>query len=338
LAGEVQMPVYAVERQDPVAAAKAAREQETGWTEVGRYVRSIDPYPNLITVHPAILDAQDGIAPAGGPNSAPRRGSARSVLADPSVVDFDMLQSGHYGFHTLEPTVRQVNAVAAQLPTMPIVEGEVNYEGISGACWQEIQRFHFWTAMTDGVAGFTYGAAGLWAMWSLDEYCKGGETEFIDEAGGGPWQEVMHLPGSTQVGIGRRFFEQYPWWRFERRVEPDVEERGRPSAFGTGIPGVVAIYYVPSGLEPEAVHGILVAGEWRYFWPRLCMPIVIEHGAHYEAAWFDPRTGERTRIGPVTPDANGRWTPPPKPSLLDWVLVLEGPERLAELRVRAEES
>jgi len=336
LAGEVGMAVYAIGRWKPEETAAAAREQVRGWTEVGRRLRAIDPFHNLVTTHPAVLDEKDVAADSTTPVSSTQSGSSRSVLTDPSVVDFDMLQSGHYGFRTLEPCVRQINGLLAEGPDIPVVEGEVNYEGISGACWQEIQRFHFWTAMADGVAGFTYGAAGLWAMWSLDEYCKGGETENIDEAGGGPWQEVMHLPGSTQVGIGRRFFEEYPWWRFERRVEPEVEGLGRASAFGTGIPRAVAIYYVPSGLEPEAVHGILKAGDWQYFWPRLVLPITIEPEANYEATWFDPRTGERTPIGSVVADVDGRWKPPAKPSLLDWVLVLEDRERLAELRVRTE--
>lgn len=68
--------------------------------------------------------------------------------------------------------------------------------------------------------------------------------------------------------------------------------------------------YVPSGLEPEAVHGILKAGDWHYFWPRLVLPITIEPGTNYQASWFDPRTGDRTPIGPVAPEPNGRWTPP----------------------------
>jgi hypothetical protein len=330
LAGEVQMPVYSVQRAGGAPRVAAMAEQAEGWSEVGRYVRSIDSSHNLVTTHPAALGDDPDRGKALAPGKAVN-GSSRSVLADPSVVDFDMLQSGHHGFHTLEPTVRQINAILAQDAHMPVLEGEVNYEGITGTCWQEVQRFHFWTAMTDGVAGFTYGAAGLWAMWSLDEYCKGGDSDLMEDAGGGPWQEVMHLPGSTQVGIGRRLFEEYPWWQFERRVEPEVEALGRPSAFGTGIPGAVAIYYVPSGLEPEAVRGIHRAGDWKYFWWRLSLPITIEAGASYVAAWFDPRTGERTPIGPVVADADGRWTPPSKPSLLDWVLVLEDRERLATL-------
>jgi hypothetical protein len=338
LAGEVQMPMYSVGRAGGEQRIAAMAEQADGWSEVGRLVRRIDPNHNLVTTHPAALGDDPQRRAAADTQATFVNGSSRSVLTDPSVVDFDMLQSGHHGFHTMEPCVRQINALLSHGTDIPVVEGEVNYEGITGTCWQDVQRFHFWTAATDGVAGYTYGAAGLWAMWSLDEYCKGGESDLMEDAGGGPWQEVMHLPGSTQVGIGRRLFEQYPWWRFERRVEPAVEALGRPSAFGTGIPGAVAIYYVPSGLEPEAVRGIHRAGDWKYFWWRHSLPITIEPGAHYTAAWFDPRSGERTPIGPVTADPEGRWTPPSKPSLLDWVLVLENREQLARLAPSAPAS
>lgn len=330
LAGEVQMPVYSTGRAGGKVLDEAIEEQAQGWTTVAHDLRRTDPYRNLITTHPAAIrsdvETPNVDLPAGVRLLS---GSGRSVLRDDRALDFDMLQCGHYGFQLLEPMVKLVNDAIGQDPPMPVVNGEVNYEGIAGSCWQDLQRFQFWASLTDGAAGYTYGAAGLWVFWSLETFSKGGDSEFMEDAGGGPWQEVMHLPGSAQVGLGKRFLERYPWWKFEPIREPEVEALGRPSAFATGIPGAIAVYYVPSGLEPDKLHGILKAGDLKYFWWRTCLPVMVGTESRFVASWFDPRTGEETSIGPVHADERGYWTPPPKPSLLDWVLVLVDDERLA---------
>jgi hypothetical protein len=337
LAGEVEMAIYSVMRAGGQRLADAIEEQATGWTQVGHYVRSIDPYRSLITTHPAAIgnvESVTGRTGAPGAVAARRRplsGSARSVLRDNTVLDFDMLQCGHYGFQLLEPTVDLVQRAIAEEPTMPLVNGEVNYEGIAGACWQDLQRFQFWTCMTDGGAGFSYGAAGLWVFWSRTTFSKGGDSEFMEDAGGGPWEDVMHLPGSTQVGLGRRFFERFPWSQFTRIDEPRAVAMGRLSSFATGIPGTIAIYYVPSGLETEPLHGILEGGDRKYFWWRTLLPVKVDPTADLMASWFDPRTGDESFIGPVKAGPDDFWQPPAKPSLLDWVLVLVDRDRLARL-------
>jgi hypothetical protein len=333
LAGEVQMAVYSVQRGGGQPHADALAEQARGWTEMSHYVHAIDPFHSLVTTHPAAIGNVESIQGAGGGvlRGPGLSGSARSVLLDDAELDFDMLQCGHFGFQLLEPTVDLVQQAIAQQPVMPLVNGEVNYEGIAGSCWQDQQRFQFWTCMLDGGAGYSYGAAGLWVFWSRTTFSKGGDSEYMEDAGGGPWEDVMHLPGSAQVGIGKRILERFPWWRFERIYEPSAVAMGRASSFGAGIPGVVAVYYAPSGLEPESLHGILEGGDRKYFWWRTLLPIKVDPGATFEASWVDPRTGDPTPIGPVVAGEDGSWTPPAKPSLLDWVLVLVDRDRLAAL-------
>lgn len=327
LAGEVQMPVYANQRAGGDVLHDDLAAQAQGWTEMAHFVRSIDPQANLITAHPAAMGHMATVKPTELPPGVKVvSGSARTTLLDDTALDFDMLQPGHYGFQLLDPMVDVVNAALAQDPVMPVVNAEVNYEGIAGSCWEDQQRFQFWTSMTDGAAGYTYGAAGIWQFWTKEEFSKGGDSDNVENAGGGPWEEVMHLPGSTQVGIGRRFFEGFPWWRFERIQEPEAQLRGRHSSFATGIPGALNIYYLPSGLEPESSKGMLKGGEMINFWWRIVLPIALADG-DYQAYWFDPRTAEETPIGVVQP-TDGYWTPPAKPSLLDWVLVVVAPARL----------
>jgi hypothetical protein len=296
VAGEVKMPTYS-HHGIPGARQTEGAELEAGWTEVARYLREIDPYHHLVTVHPT-----------GG-------ASGRNMLPDESLIDIDMLQTSHGGHMVLGRTVEVTSAANAREPRMPVVNGEPCYEGIMGTAWQEMQRFVFWTSVMSGSAGHTYGAQGIWAMSSRDEPFVGSTMNWGD----GFWQDVMHYHGSAQVGLGRRFLERYPWWLFEPRAVGGDSDRRPGSAigiasynsFGMGIPGKVAVFYLAGQWADQKFAG--VQGQ----------RIEIEPGARYRASFFDPRTGKDVAIGPVEPDPEGFWPVPRKPSMDDWVLVLE---------------
>ncbi len=338
LAGEVQMSVYSVMRTGGQVHADALAEQADGWTEMSHYVRAIDPFHSLVTTHPAAIGNAESIQGDGEtpPTNRPLSGSARAVVHDDAELDFDLLQCGHFGFQLLEPTVDLVQKAIAQQPVMPLVNGEVNYEGIAGSCWQEQQRFQFWTCMLDGGAGYSYGAAGLWVFWNRTTFSKGGDSEYMEDAGGGPWEDVMHLPGSAQVGIGKRILERFPWWRFERINEPRAVALGpgivlrgrhrRASCRSTSCrPGSSPS---PCTGSSRAATGSISGGA------RCCRsrstrpPRTRRHGS-------TRRPATRHRSDRSAPASDGFWTPPAKPSLLDWVLVLvdrDAPRRAREPR------
>ena len=320
LCGEVNMPTYS-STPDEITERRAM--QERGWTDIARYVRELDPYHNPLTAHPSYPDS-------------------RAMLHDESLLDIDMLQTGHSGFHSLQPTVETEIRCLAQQPPMPTLNSEVCYEGIMGSSWQEVQRFLFWSSITSGSAGHTYGAQGIWCMNSRNQPFTGSTVCWGD----GVWEDVMHLPGSSHVGVGKQFFLRYPWWRFLPRFEP-LLPAGRLSAFATGIPGAVAVYYIPfvAGV-PEALLGICAT------WSGHPGPITIEPGANYTGYYFNPRTGAEVPVGgasntmenkhfrprgsrrvtgAIEPDDNGQWIPPAKPTMEDWVLVLEDKAALAKL-------
>ena len=123
------------------------------------------------------------------------------------------------------------------------------------------------------------------------------------------WQEASQLPGSKQVGIGKRLLERYRWWGFAPHPEwvenPATRENwARP--FAGGIPGEVRVFFLPSG-----VWGVTLTG--------------IEADAGYRAFLFSPVDGSEQDLGAVEPDAAGKWKPPlaRAPIFQDWVLVLE---------------
>jgi hypothetical protein len=112
------MPYYLSETKPEDTAL-----QKRAWTEVGRYVRSLDPYQHPVTIHPSA--------------------SARETIEDQTVLDFDMLQTGHGDRTSIPNTIRQVTGSLSKTPRMPVLVGEVCYEGILEASRQELQRFIF---------------------------------------------------------------------------------------------------------------------------------------------------------------------------------------------------
>jgi len=164
--------------------------QKRGWTELGKYVRSIDPFGHPITIHPT-------------------RSARETEVVDDSVLDFDMLQTGHSGWASAANTVASVSAHYSKTPPMPVLVGETVYEGHQQTNWQDTQRFAFWVSMMNGAAGHTYGAGGIWQV--------NGRTVPHGPAPRGityentPWDEAMRLPGSMQVGIGKSILMKYPW-------------------------------------------------------------------------------------------------------------------------------
>jgi len=285
LAGEGAMPYYLSADKDGDRTA-----QITGWTEVARYVRRIDPYHHLITIHPTRV--------------------GRDQVTDDTVLDFDMLQTGHGGFWDVSNAVATVITERGRQPTMPVVVGEANYEGILHSTQAEVQRLSFWASVLSGAGGYTYGANGIWQVNTWER--PFGPSPHGANWGNTPWREAMRLPGGTQLGLARRLLERYAWERFEPHQEW-VQPAGSPgnvkAPFAAGIPGRVRVIYLydptlPWSSEPMAVVGL-------------------EAGVHYRAFYWDPRTGEEHDLGLVKPDAHGRWPVPLQPTMQDWVLVLE---------------
>ena len=282
LAGEGSMPWYLSEQKD---ADRAWQQQ--GWTEVARYLRQIDPYGHPVTIHPS--------------------SSSRNTVDDPTVLDFDMLQTGHGDRRNIPNTIRQVQEAYAIQPVLPVINSEVCYEGIGEACRQEVQRFMFWACVLSGACGHTYGANGIWQVNLKD--LPFGPSPHGTAWGNTPWDEASQLPGSRQLGLARAFLEKYEWWRFEPHpewVDPAATAEQPNAAFAAGIPGQTRVLFLPSG-----VWDIIVKG--------------IEPGSSYRASLFNPVNGDLRDIGIVETDAQGDWRNPVSraPVFQDWVVVLD---------------
>ncbi|HIE52506.1 MAG TPA: DUF4038 domain-containing protein [Armatimonadetes bacterium] len=285
LAGEGIMPYYLSEQRE-----KDQQFQKRGWTEIAAYLRETDPYHHPLTIHPT--------------------DSARNQVEDPTLLDIDLLQTGHGDRRSIPNTVRLVTGAYARTPTLPVINGEVCYEGIGEACRQEVQRFMFWVCLLSGACGHTYGANGIWQVNTRE--APFGPSPHGMSWGDTPWEEAYQLPGSGQLGLAKRLLERYEWWRFEPHpewVEPHWTEDNYLAPYAGGIPGAVRVIFLPRG-----VWGVTVKG--------------VEAGVHYRAFLFNPARGEELKLGTVRPTEGGDWQVPlaRPPIYQDWVLVLEKKE------------
>ena len=105
LAGEGVMPFYLSKTK-----ATDSQFQKESLTALAAYVRQIDPYRHPVSIHPTDM--------------------ARHQLEDPSLIDFDMLQTGHSDRGSIPGTIKLVRASRAARPSMPTINAEVCYEGI----------------------------------------------------------------------------------------------------------------------------------------------------------------------------------------------------------------
>jgi hypothetical protein len=280
LAGEGTMPYYL--SPDP---QRDRAMQKHGWTELARYVRATDPFHHPITIHPS--------------------DSARNTVEDASVLDFDMLQTGHSDRASIPNTVKLVTASRAASPPMPVIDGEVCYEGILEQSRQEVQRFMFWACMLSGAAGHTYGANGIWQVNTAAQ--PFGPSPHGRSWGDTPWDVASELPGSRQLGWAKALLMRYPWWRLEPHpewVEPHWTTANYIQPYCAGIPRELRIVFMPPMWDGPKVTQI-------------------EAGLSYRAFYFNPAAGTELPAGTAVADAAGVWQPPVAPVFQDWVLVLE---------------
>jgi Protein of unknown function (DUF4038)/Domain of unknown function (DUF5060) len=280
LAGEGTMPYYLSKTPE-----EDRQTQKAGWTEIARYVKATDPLRRPITIHPSK--------------------SARETVEDPTVIDIDMLQTGHDDRKSVPNTIQTVSRCLAAAPKMPVLVGEVCYEGIQEASREEVQRFMFWSCILTGTGGHTYGANGIWQVNTREK--PYGLSPHGHAWGGPAWDVAYQLPGSRQVGLGKSLLTRYSWWRLESRpelVEPHwtAEEYWRP--FAAHIPGEAVLAYSPTAWKALSFSGL-------------------EPGGNYRAFLFNPSDASEVPWGKVQADASGKWKAPEFPVIRDWVVVLD---------------
>jgi hypothetical protein len=210
------------------------------------------------------------------------------------------LQAGHGGFDALK-TRHFYKSYYDNEKVKPYFETENQYEDIycGGFCGHDSSRLGAWQAILSGAAGFTYGVTGVWAM-GWDQKKEPGWLIYSPE----PWYIGMDKPGSTQMTYMKKFFDYVKWYEltpsfghefgsFENRRRVAIASKGKD----------IIIYYLYS---PDEETGVLLG---------------LKPDTRYQARWYDTATGKFIDLPDII-TSNGEYDIPKKPSLRDWVLLL----------------
>jgi hypothetical protein len=330
LAGEVEVPIpfapldgrsshpdelLALIEAGPAEWLERGRPQVDLWEEASRLVAEIDPFDRIRTVHPC-----PGLA-----------WSSSGAFSSRDTFDLDMLQTGHSGLACVPDTMEHLHASLAH-GDKPVINGECSYEGIGGSCWEDVQRFLFWSHVLSGAAGHTYGTMPISTFSSRDDhYVPPSRASSAD------WEDAIEWRGAVHVGVGRRILERLRWWELRpapEAIEPHAgpEDWFRPYAARHPDGSVVA--YLP-GLGqsvPKPDHTLSALRERKAL-------VGLTPGARYRATYVNPRTGiaepsvafeaEDGRcvlaaLGRALADMAGTPTMFPRdaPTWEDWVLIV----------------
>jgi hypothetical protein len=277
--GEQAMPWYN-------SGSKEAESQllRREWTEVIRSIRATDPFHRLVTTHP--------------------RSNARDELLDPTLLDYEMQQTGH-GSPTEQHAAKAL-AAWNRPPVVPVISGESRYEAleINPMLHAREAREAFWAhLLNSGCAGHTYGANGIWQVNLPDK--RFGKSPGGNDWGGTPWREAMRLPGSTELAHAKRFLLTLPWHQL--RPATNVFQ-GHTSA----------------AITPDRRCAVA--------YTRVNQPLTADLSAFagpVSARWFDPTSGQLQDVSgaPFATTGQRPFTPPGKNTAGegDWVLVLKIP-------------
>lgn len=214
--------------------------------------------------------------------------------ADERWLDVSMVYTYFRGFNKAwnrnQPDVYEVSHAEFAKPRVrPFFLGESTYEGEHDAWGSALQaRKQAYWCVLGGGCGHAYGSPN----WRLPKN----------------WREVTELPGANSLKHLRGLFESRPWWKLVPDTQNLLAVEGR-GTFGTNdsstaaraLDGSFAIAYLPVK-RALAIDLGQVTGE------------------KTAASWFNPRTGEWTRIGGFTEKKRHVFDPPAEG---DWVLVLE---------------
>ncbi len=226
-------------------------------------------------------------------------------------LDFNMRQNGHVAEYTERYLATREDYDRPS--TKPVIDGEPIYEDhpisfkpdtLGHSIAADVRRPLYWDLFS-GACGHTYGHHSVWQMWTP------GRTPINKPLM--PWKEALDQPGAAQMQFGRRLLESRPYLT---RIPDDSIIV--PAEVSTSVPGAgryrfaatrdshgrYAFVYVPAGRQ-FSVRMDKVSGEMVTAW------------------WFDPRTGEATKIGEYSNQGVRSFQPPSLGESLDWILVLD---------------
>lgn len=289
-AGESNMPFY---NHPMFGNPEYAKKSFSDWSEISKYVKSIEPFGRIFSIHPQPVDfigIRDGL------------------VSDTDVLDYYMAQTFHGNLNSAPHIVKLIRDAGKSLPAKPVLNGEGYYEGILEQSREEVQRWFFWASVLSGGAGHCYGANGIWQLNEPNKPFRANPNNA--HWGDTPWNEAMHLNGSKQVGLARKFLLKYNWNELiphqDWIIHDDCAEGFEP--YCAGIDKELRIIYF------SFTHSPLVP---------LKAVRCLEQGIKYRGKYVNPSDYTEYTLGEIISDIDGVWVVPAAPIMRDWILVLE---------------
>jgi hypothetical protein len=315
--GEEPDPAVALTAPTDADADKMARQVEV-WEGAAKLVGEIDPFGRIRTVHPCPWLAW----------------SSGGAFKSRDSFELDMLQTGHEGVKAMPQAFEHLQESLA-FGDKPVINGESSYEGIFDSCWQDVQRFQFWSHMLSGTAGHTYGTMPIGVFSSREDPYVPASRVSVHH-----WEEAIGWLGAKQVGIGRRILERVRWWELRPAPQALARHAGpedwlRP--FAAALPDGSFVVYLPGQGIMTPTWDELMGGDG--------VPVLtdLQPGTTYRATFVNPRDGSeqapmrflaeepRRPLFGLVPDA----PLVDKPTMEDWVLFVQPVGRTASTSAAA---
>ncbi len=263
------------------------------WQAIGKTLKLNDPN-HLQTFHPH------------------GRNMSSEWFHNESWLDFNMVQSGHrrydqddtkraYG----QDNWRYMETDFNLKPTKPTLDGEPSYEGIPHGLhdtlqpkWNanDVRRYGYWSVFA-GAAGYTYGHNAVMQMFRKGDKGAYGNKEI--------WSDAIHSPGAKQMIYIKKLILEFPY--FERIPDQSlIANQGEKYDYLVATRGKnYALIYTYNG-KKIAVNMGKIAGD------------------KVSATWFNPRNGQKTKIGIIANKGIQEFQPSGiKEDGNDWVLILK---------------
>ncbi len=255
-------------------------------------IRSIDRH-NLITYHPA-----------GWQSSA-------TWFHNDRWLDFNSRQSGHQKEYKSHIKTYENYLLS---PAKPVADIEPLYEvtlkeydatagGYSTAA--NARRSIYWAAFY-GACGVAYGHNSVWQMYDPK---NGFAPKYNPTA---TWLETIKSGAGAEIPRLKDLLYSRPF--FSRRPAPELLVKE-----GEDVPGE-GIHHIAALIDSEGSYAMVYNPGGRSF----SLKGEMLKARKLTAWWFDPQTGEVTKIGKIKNDGqNLRFTPPTHNVIKDWVLVVD---------------
>jgi hypothetical protein len=181
----------------------------------------------------------------------------------------------------------------------PPYENHLAYQSRTRIAPLTVRRAVYWSLLNAPTAGVTYGGHGVWG-WD------DGTKLPTDHSGSGiplPWKDALVMPAAEQMSHVASLFTSIDFWRLRPAGDVLAEQPGNETA---------ARFIAAAASERR---DLLVA-----YTPE-ARTVALKRSAvpQGQAAWYNPRTGDRTAARALRDEAIVRFE---TPSEGDWVLLL----------------